>query len=69
MKYYISIIHKTDPNKEEILGEYDDLETAVSAGEQFDETAARGDVISCIRANLDENNNIIGKYFLYKCWQ
>ena len=66
MKYYILALRKKEPDKKVILGEYDDLETALSFGEQFNETAERGDIISCISDYTKEPGR--ERFVIHESW-
>jgi len=63
------LLRATYPDgKAEILGKFSDKDEAMEEGKRIFSTAEKGTTISCIKATVDADGKIEGKYLLYNTW-
>lgn len=67
MKYTIIL---TKGNDRKVISTHDTKEEALEAGKNYNATLAKNaGVVSCVLADVDENNNIIGgKIQIFETW-
>lgn len=65
-EFILRAIHSD--GKTEILGRFQDKETALEEGKKQFANAKKGTTISCIKGVTDDDGKIEGKYLLYNTW-
>jgi hypothetical protein len=62
------VIMFSQGNDSKVLGRYDTLEDAISAGEQINKRITERGILSCIKGNVNDDGTIEGRSYFYKGW-